>query len=78
MALSALSDEQLNRKLAKLLGWKESVAAGKERAWWHDNVGDGPPMDYCKQIGRQTTEIITEALNTPSVPNVTKANPPTR
>lgn len=72
MELSALSDEQINVKFAKLLRWK--LVDGK---WWHDDLGDGPPMNYCGQFGRSLVqEIVTNLLNNPSVPNVTEAMTP--
>lgn len=38
---SQLTDEQLNMKIAKRIGWK--FANDK---WWHDQHGDGPLPDY--------------------------------
>jgi hypothetical protein len=55
--LSVLSDEQLNVKLAKRMGWK--LADGK---WWHDDIGDGPPMDYCRTFNRKFAEEILKGL----------------
>lgn len=47
--LHELSDEQLNRKIAKLCGWKDSGSIG-QRLWWHDDKGDGPPPEYCRNL----------------------------
>lgn len=51
--LASLSEEQLNIKIAKWIGWKQ--VNGK---WWHDDIGDGPPMDTCKVMGRSAVEAI--------------------
>lgn len=51
MDLSVLSNEQLNVKFAKLMHWK--WVNGK---WWHDDLGDGPPSDYCALLSRELVE----------------------
>lgn len=51
-----LTDAQINFKVAKALGWHF-----KDHDWnsaWHDDLGDGPPMDYCKAFGRGIAELI--------------------
>lgn len=61
MELSVLSDRQLNAKFAKLLGWK--IVNHK---WWHDDIGDGPPLNYCKAYGRKWAEawiVLLESGN---------------
>lgn len=55
--LSSLSDAQLNVKLAKLTGWK--LVEGK---WWHDDLGDGPPVNYCEMLGREQSEHWAKGL----------------
>ncbi len=54
--LESLTDEQLNTKFAKSIGWK--LVNGK---WWHDDIGDGPPMDCCKVFGRDAVLILLRA-----------------
>lgn len=44
--VTLLTDEQLNAKIAKILGWK----ANNHRSWWHDDYGDGPPPNYCLDL----------------------------
>lgn len=54
--IAALSDEQLNIKLAKMNGWK--LVNGK---WWHDDFGDEPPPDFCNVLGRKLAERFLPA-----------------
>jgi hypothetical protein len=61
MALSRLTEDQLNLKFAKLSGWK--LNNGK---WWHDDLGDGPPsLDYCAMIGRTDIELLLLSEHAP-------------
>lgn len=55
--LASLSEAQLNIKLAKFNGWK--LVDGK---WWHDDIGDGPPMNYCKALGRKLVQLLLSYL----------------
>ena len=50
-ALAVLSPAQINVKLAKLTGWKFVNGS-----WWHDDYGDGPPIDFCAVLGRPQAE----------------------
>lgn len=48
LTLDSLSDEQLNLKVARILGWKF-----KDHCWekgWHDDKGDGPPPNFVSDL----------------------------